>query len=163
MKKLLLSVLAIAMCISLSFAAVEPTLPVNPIEPAIQASGLTMLMGQNLTVDEFLQLTPDKVKARTGKKLSFKETVILKKTQKKIKKELGQDQSNSGSKSQLVAFLLCTFLGTFGAHRFYLGYIGIGVVQLLTAGGCGIWAFIDWIRILTGKMKTKDGDELEPW
>ena len=39
------------------------------------------------------------------------------------------------SKSRMVALLLCFFLGTLGAHRFYVGKIGTGVVWLLTLGG----------------------------
>jgi hypothetical protein len=66
----------------------------------------------------------------------------------------------SGGKSQLIALLLVIFVGTLGIHRFYLGYIWQGVVQLLTAGGCGIWALIDLIRIITGDLKPKD-DEYE--
>lgn len=60
-------------------------------------------------------------------------------------------------KSQLAAVLLCFFLGGLGIHRFYLGYTWQGVVQLLTAGGCGIWALIDFIRILVGDLGPKDG------
>jgi len=65
---------------------------------------------------------------------------------------------SSGSKSQLVAALLCFFLGGLGIHRFYLGYTTIGVIQLLTLGGCGIWALIDLIRILLGDLGPKNGD-----
>jgi hypothetical protein len=36
-----------------------------------------------------------------------------------------------------------------------------GVVQLLTAGGCGIWSLIDLVRIITGDLKPKDGDYTE--
>jgi hypothetical protein len=63
-----------------------------------------------------------------------------------------------GGKSQLIALLLCIFLGGLGAHRFYLGYIWQGVVQLLTAGGLGIWWLIDLIRLITGGLKPKSGD-----
>jgi hypothetical protein len=61
----------------------------------------------------------------------------------------------SGGQIDMVALLLCLFLGGLGVHRFYLGYIGIGIVQLLTAGGCGIWSLIDLIRIITGDLKKK--------
>jgi len=64
---------------------------------------------------------------------------------------------NSG-KSQLVALLLVLFVGVLGIHRFYLGYTGIGIIQLLTGGGCGIWALIDLIMIITGDLKPKDGE-----
>ncbi|MBK7695313.1 MAG: TM2 domain-containing protein [Saprospiraceae bacterium] len=60
-----------------------------------------------------------------------------------------------------MALLLCFFLGGLGIHRFYLGYTTIGIIQLLTAGGCGIWALIDLIRIITGDLKPKDGDYTE--
>jgi hypothetical protein len=66
--------------------------------------------------------------------------------------------NGGGCKSWLAAFLLCTFLGDLGIHRFYLGYTWQGVVQLLTGGGCGLWAFIDWIRIITKSLEPKDGD-----
>ena len=65
-------------------------------------------------------------------------------------------ESKSG-KSQIVAAILCFFLGGLGIHRFYLGYTWQGVVQLLTGGGCGIWVLIDFIRILTGDLGPKNG------
>jgi hypothetical protein len=69
-----------------------------------------------------------------------------------------QKQSNGGGgKSQVIALILCVLLGGIGIHRFYLGYTWQGVVQLLTAGGCGVWAIIDLIRIITGDLQPKDG------
>ncbi len=59
-------------------------------------------------------------------------------------------------KSKVVAGLLQLFLGGFGAGRFYLGYTGIGVAQLLvtlfTCGIGGLWPFIDGILILCGQV-----------
>ena len=63
-------------------------------------------------------------------------------------------------KSWSVSLLLCAFLGCIGAHRFYTGYTVIGIIQLLTAGGCGIWALIDFIFILCGNYKDSDGNLL---
>jgi hypothetical protein len=57
----------------------------------------------------------------------------------------------------LTALLLCFFLGVFGVHRFYTGHTGIGVVQLLTLGGCGIWALIDFIMIIVGSFRDAEG------
>lgn len=64
------------------------------------------------------------------------------------------------TKTKLTAILLAIFTGGFGVDRFYLGYTGLGVVKLLTAGGFGIWALIDLIRICTGSLRPADGS---PW
>lgn len=66
--------------------------------------------------------------------------------------------SGGGGKSQVIALILCILFGGLGIHRFYLGYKWQGVVQLLTGGGCGVWALIDLIRIITGDLKPKDGE-----
>lgn len=47
-----------------------------------------------------------------------------------------------------VAFLLCLFLGGIGAHKFYEGKIGIGILYLFTIGLFGIGWLIDLIVIL---------------
>lgn len=63
-------------------------------------------------------------------------------------------------KDWLVTLLLCVFAGGFGIHRFYTGHTGIGIVQLLTGGGCGIWVFIDLITIITGSYTDANGNPL---
>jgi TM2 domain-containing membrane protein YozV len=60
----------------------------------------------------------------------------------------------------MTTLLLCLFLGTVGAHRFYVGKIGSGIGQLLTMGGCGIWTLIDLIMILTGKFTDANNQPL---
>ncbi len=47
---------------------------------------------------------------------------------------------------------VCFFLGGLGIHRFMMGDTTNGILMLITLGGCGIWAFIDLIRILMGDM-----------
>ncbi|MBL7830032.1 MAG: TM2 domain-containing protein [Saprospiraceae bacterium] len=112
---------------------------------------------QGINVEQFLKLTPAEYKNITGHKLGLKNTVVLKVAQWKVKKAM-EDGVPGGGKSQLIALLLAFFLGGLGIHRFYLGYTWQGVVQLLTLGGCGIWALIDLIRIITGDLKPKGGD-----
>lgn len=64
-------------------------------------------------------------------------------------------------KSKLTAGLLQILIGTLGIGRFYLGYTVIGVLQLVTCGGFGIWALIDGILILTGKVPDPQGRPLK--
>jgi TM2 domain-containing membrane protein YozV len=63
----------------------------------------------------------------------------------------------------LPAFLLCFFFGVFGAHRFYVGKIGTGLLQLVTIGGLGIWAMIDFIMIIVGAFRDSDGNKITEW
>jgi hypothetical protein len=65
------------------------------------------------------------------------------------------------SKDWLAALLLSIFLGQIGVDRFYLGYIGLGVLKLLTAGGCGIWWLVDVILIATDGLKDAKGRPLK--
>jgi TM2 domain-containing membrane protein YozV len=60
-------------------------------------------------------------------------------------------------KGFVPTLLLCFFLGVFGVHRFYVGKIGTGVLQLLTFGGLGIWSLIDFIMIVVGNFTDKKG------
>ena len=79
------------------------------------------------------------------------------------------------AKSKTGAGLLGIFLGGLGVHRFYLGYFGIGIAQLLlstilllpTYGFswvvAGIWGFVEGILILTGGIsEDADGRPLKP-
>ncbi len=73
---------------------------------------------------------------------------------------------SENNKSFVATLLLCFFLGMLGIHRFYTGFIGSGVAQLLMT--CSvilspitlIWVFIDFIIILCGSWKTSTGDRL---
>lgn len=75
-------------------------------------------------------------------------------------------KDQAGEKSWLATLLLCLFLGMFGAHRFYTGHIGSGVLQLLltlSIVGAFIsapWVLVDFICIIVNSFKTKDGKEL---
>jgi len=72
----------------------------------------------------------------------------------------GENPMKGEGKDWLTTLLLCFFLGFLGVHRFYTGHTGIGVVQLLTLGGCGIWTLIDFIMIIVGNFKDAKGNLL---
>lgn len=75
------------------------------------------------------------------------------------KQSVQAKKAGSGpGKSQIIALVLAILVGIIGVHRFYLGYPMEGVLQLLTAGGCGIWTLIDIIRIITGDLQPADGE-----
>lgn len=140
-------------------AAASLALP-EDVKNQPEVSSIISETGQS-DVDDFLNLTPAKYKEITGEKMGLKKTIALKAAQKAVKKHIS-GKSAAGSKSQLVALLLVIFVGGLGIHRFYLGYTTIGIIQLLTLGGCGIWALIDLIRIITGDLKPADGSEYNP-
>ena len=72
----------------------------------------------------------------------------------------GSAQAPRAQRDWLVTLLLSIFLGCLGVDRFYLGYMGLGVVKLITAGGCGVWWIIDIVMIVTGKMVDAAGQPL---
>ena len=60
-------------------------------------------------------------------------------------------------KDWLTAVLLSLFVGILGIDRFYLGYTGLGILKLITCGGLGIWALIDLILIVMGRLPDANG------
>ena len=51
-------------------------------------------------------------------------------------------------KDPTMALILSIVAGGFGVDRFYIGDTGLGIVKLLTCGGCGIWTIIDYFLIM---------------
>jgi TM2 domain-containing membrane protein YozV len=71
----------------------------------------------------------------------------------------------TSDRSRLVAGLLGLLLplvGINGAHRLYTGHIGLGILMLITCGGCGIWQLIDTILVFAGSVRDVDGLPLAP-
>ena len=65
-------------------------------------------------------------------------------------------------KNPTTALLLSIFLGAYGIDRFYIGNTGMGVGKLLTCGGLGIWAIIDWFMI-SGSTKEQNYNKLQAY
>jgi len=64
-------------------------------------------------------------------------------------------------KSKTTALILSILTGGLGIDRFYLGYTGMGILKLLTAGCFGVLYIIDIINIATGKLLPADGSAYE--
>ena len=64
------------------------------------------------------------------------------------------------AKSKVVAGVLQLCIGTLGIGRFYTGHTRMALGQLFTCGGCGVWALIDGIMLLTGDQTDAQGRPL---
>ena len=63
-------------------------------------------------------------------------------------------------RSRLTAGLLGILLplvGVYGVHRLYLGHIWLGILMMVTCGGCGIWQLIDVILVFAGSVTDARG------
>ncbi|GAA4526547.1 TM2 domain-containing protein [Brachybacterium paraconglomeratum] len=63
-------------------------------------------------------------------------------------------------KDFVVAWLLALFLGFLGADRFYRGFVGLGILKLITCGGAGLWTLIDLLLIVLTGGKDSTGQQL---
>jgi TM2 domain-containing membrane protein YozV len=59
----------------------------------------------------------------------------------------------AAKKDRTLALVLGLFVGYLGVDRFYLGQNALGIAKLLTFGGCGFWAIIDWFLIMSATDK----------
>lgn len=66
-------------------------------------------------------------------------------------------------RSRGVALAVGAVLGIFGCHRFYVGKVQTGLLQLITLGGIGLWWLYDLILIGAGEFTDVAGRPLRNW
>ncbi|MBN1376802.1 TM2 domain-containing protein [Candidatus Woesearchaeota archaeon] len=49
----------------------------------------------------------------------------------------------------VLTLVMSILFGQLGVDRFIMGHIGLGILKLITLGGCGIWWLVDLILIAT--------------
>ena len=69
-------------------------------------------------------------------------------TNSNVNENVNNASNVSQKRSKWTAFFLCLFFGFLGAHKFYEGKTGMGILYLLTVGLFGIGWLIDCIALL---------------
>jgi TM2 domain-containing membrane protein YozV len=141
-------------------AAPEAALPVVTAAPAHQAARALAHHVATPAAAKAEVVAPEKAQEAKFDRKAFK---------KEVKRQLAAapKSTTAEGKSQLTALLLNIFLGALGVHRFYLGYIGRGILYIalfltsfLILPGIALFVLeiIDLIRIITGSLKPKNGE-----
>ncbi len=73
------------------------------------------------------------------------------------------DSIEFSDRSRGVALALAVPLGVLGAHRFYVGKVGTGILMFLTGGGAGIWWIVDVVNVATGGFRDREERRLRDW
>ncbi len=73
------------------------------------------------------------------------------------------ETTDVSDRSRGVALAIGGTLGVFGAHRFYVGKVATGILQLCTFGGLGLWWLYDMILIAAGSFRDVDDKRVWRW
>ncbi len=49
----------------------------------------------------------------------------------------------------VLTLIMSIVFGCLGVDRFLMGHVGLGILKLITLGGCGVWWLVDLILIAT--------------
>lgn len=146
-------------------ATTEAALPVAEVAPAHQAARALAHHAAAPLAAKAEVAAATAAPAEAGQPAKFNRKAF----KQELKRQLAAapKSTTAEGKSQLVALLLNIFLGGLGIHRFYLGYVGMGILYialLLTsflivpAIALFVLLIIDLIRIITGSLKPKNGE-----
>jgi hypothetical protein len=129
----------------------------NPITMGLHAQGIT---GAGSDLIDLKRRGPADAPAPNILSISLSSEIIpsaVRHSPQKISKKMKRRQKGKpfriqAGKRQSLALGLSIFFGVIGVHRFYLGYTGIALIQMLTLGGLGVWFIVDAFRIGFGKL-----------
>ncbi len=65
-------------------------------------------------------------------------------------------------KDPTISLIVSILVGSLGIDRFIIGDTGLGIGKLLTCGGLGIWAIIDWFLIMPA-TREKNMQKIQPF
>jgi TM2 domain-containing membrane protein YozV len=65
-------------------------------------------------------------------------------------------------KDPTVSLIVSILVGSLGIDRFIIGDTGLGIGKLLTCGGLGIWAIVDWFLIMPA-TREKNMQKIQPF
>lgn len=146
-------------------AAVAPEVPVVAVAPAHQAARALANHATTPVAAKAEVAAAPAAPAEAGQHAKFNRKAF--KQELKRQMAAAPKSTTAEGKSQLVALLLNIFLGALGIHRFYLGYVGMGILYialfitsfLIIPGiALAVLLIIDLIRIITGSLKPKNGE-----
>ena len=136
-------------------AIIEPMLSMNPIRRGTALAAL----------EQIKSLLPESSSRRTG----TQDSAPLRPVPQNVARGIGVGSigkiratpklhhGNFSSRPWLVTLLLAIFLGWLGAHRFYVGKTGTGILYAMSVGGFYVGWLIDIILILTKNFKDNEG------
>ena len=79
--------------------------------------------------------------------------MLIKERLSSLTEEKTQQVFMTSFRNPTTILILSLLFGGLGVDRFMIGETGLGIAKLLTFGGCGIWAIIDWFII---QKKTRE-------
>ena len=71
------------------------------------------------------------------------------------------NQTAVNDKNFVLVATLCFLFGAFGVPRSYFGKIISVVLMVLTIGGLGIWALVDFVIVCFGEFTDSQGRKIK--